>query len=467
VATFGPPQGNNPCTYMEIPFMDADLSPQNVNSTESTICQSSDVLSDFTDHYSASQYGVPTDGTIDFSRHHLPSSYSSQFSIGNQEMMTNMKDEIAEFLNDSACSSSKVILNAQRAGRSVSEVSMTNPSYFICEGNNHLSSISGNSSSDAENCSIDDKSSTKLLLCTPSHMYSREQATCVKDEVTDEFIGPGSHSVEVIDEAVSRKSFYSADAKFFVDEDVKQSSGISHLQSTQKHILVKHEKEDRIISSKRARHSQDIANQIVGRFPIGGGQLNSSALEQYLPCAQPSTLSKMQLDCIKDESEDKLIQSKTMGSHLSEVTPDLSCNFFPGKSHVEEDSDICIIEDMSHPPPTNHSPAIGNSLITSQQSTFSDSVHYTGVGGTSQQSTFSDSVHYTGVGGTSQQSTFSDSVHYTGVGGTRIKSRDERYVLRVALQVSSVSLGLSSLRALIGVGNMLSVWNAGGSYLLI
>ncbi|XP_030967710.1 helicase-like transcription factor CHR28 isoform X2 [Quercus lobata] len=396
--TFRPPQENIPCSYMGISLGDADLSSQNVTSTESTICQSSDVISNFTDHYSPMQYYMATDGTFDFSRHHLPSSYSSQFSMGNPEMMINTKDEIGEFSNESASSSSKVILNGQRGimGRSVSEVSMPNQSYFLCEGNNYMSSISGNSSSDTENCSIDDKASKKLLICTQSYLSSKDQATCVKDEATDEFIAPSSHSMEVIDEAVSRKSSYSADAKLCVDKDVTQSSGISHSQSIQKHIHVKHEKEDVVIASKRACHSQDIASQIVSRFPPSGGHLNSSALEQYVPCAQPSILSKIQLDCIKGESETKLVQSKTVGSHLSEVTLDLNCKNFSGKYHVE-DSDICIIEDMSHPPPTNYSPAIGNSLITSQHSTFSD------------------------------------SVHSTGVGGTRIKS-DERYILRVALQ---------------------------------
>jgi hypothetical protein len=44
-----------------------------------------------------------------------------------------------------------------------------------------------------------------------------------------------------------------------------------------------------------------------------------------------------------------------------------------------------------------------------------------------------------------------------GVGGPRFKARDERLILQVALQVSSVCFGLSSFLALTGTGNMLSV----------
>ncbi|XP_062161396.1 helicase-like transcription factor CHR28 isoform X3 [Alnus glutinosa] len=397
--TFGP-QETNPCTDMTISFMDADISSQNITSTESTICQSSDVVSDFTDQYPSLQYCMSTD---DFSQHCMPSSYSSQISLGNQRKMTNTKDEIGEFSNDSACSSSKMIMNAQRGttGRSVSEVSMTdyadvNGWSFKYDGNNYMSSISGNSSSDAEDCPIDDKASAKLLTCTQSYMASKVQAACVKNEDTDELIGPSSHSIKGIDKAVSRKPFYSADDKIFVDEDLKLS-GASHSTSTQKYDHVKSEKDDLIIASMRAHHSQDIVDEMASRSHIDGRYLNLSASEQYLPC-EPSALGKMQLNCVKDESEGRLVQSTTTGFHFSEVSPELSCKNFLDKSRVEDDSDICIIEDMSHPPPTNRSPSTGNSLVTSQHSTFSD------------------------------------SSHYMGVGGTRFKARNDRLILQVALQ---------------------------------
>lgn len=426
--TFGP-QETNPYTHMTISLMDADISSQNVTSNESTICQSSDVVSDFTDQYSALPYCMRTDDILvdDFSRPCMPSSYSSQISLGNQRKMTNTKDEIGEFSNDSSCSSSKMIMNARRGitGRSVSEVSMTdyadvNGWSFKYEGNNYMSSISGNSSSDAEDCPIDDKASAKLLTFTQSYMSNKVEAACVKNEVTDELIGPSSHSIKVIDEAVSRKPFYSADDKIFVDEDLKLSSGVSHSTSTQKYDHAKSEKEDLIFASMRAHHSQNIVDEMASRSHIDSGYLNLSASEQYFPCVPPA-LVKMQLDCVKDESEGRLVQSMTTGFHFSEVSPELNCKNLLDKSHVEDDSDICIIEDMSHPPPTNHSPTTGNTLVTSQHSTFSD------------------------------------SSHYTGVGGPRFKARDERLILQVALQVSSVSFGFSSLLALTGAGNMLPV----------
>ncbi|XP_059440688.1 helicase-like transcription factor CHR28 isoform X6 [Corylus avellana] len=403
--TFGP-QETNPCAHMTISFMDADISSQNVTSNESTICQSSDVVSDFTDQYTALPYCVRTDDILvdDFSRPCMPSSYSSQISLGNQRKMTNTKDEIGEFSNDSACSSSKMIMNAQRGitGRSVSEVSMTdyadfNGWSFKYEGNNYMSPISGNSSSDAEDCPIDDKASAKLLTCTQSYMSNKVEAACVKNEVTDELIGPSSHSINVIDEAVSRKPFYSADDRIFVDEDLKLSSGVSHSTSTQKYDHAKSEKEDLIFASMRAHHSQNIVDEMASRSHIDSGYLNLSATEQYFPPVPPA-LVKMQLDYVKDESEGRLVQSMTTGFHFSEVSPELNCKNLLDESHVEDDSDICIIEDMSHPPPTNHSPTTGNTLVTSQHSTFSD------------------------------------SSHYMGVGGPRFKARDERLILQVALQ---------------------------------
>lgn len=381
-------QETKPYTYMGMSFMDGVMSSQNVTSTESTICQGYDVLRDITDHYSAMNYGMNTENTLldDFSQHYMPGSYSSQYSLANEGMIANMKDEIGEFSDASACSSSKLNLSNSKEinGGSISEVFMTDYSdvkglNFTYEGN--MSSVSGNSSSDAENC-------------TPSYISSKEQATYPKDEVTDELMAPSSHSFEAFDEAYN----------FFVDRDLNQSFGNLHSTSSQKHNHIKYEKEDIIIASKRSRHSPDSANEISSEADIDGGYLSLSASELYFPGVQPSTSSKMLFDCIKDESEGKMVGSKSMGSNFSEVWTDLNCKDFSDKSHVEDDSDICIIEDMSHPPPTNRSLANGNSIITSQPSTFSN------------------------------------SLHYTGVGGTRLKTRDERLVLQVALQVSSVSL---------------------------
>ncbi|KAG6638596.1 hypothetical protein I3843_10G045400 [Carya illinoinensis] len=375
-------QETKPYTYMGMSFMDGVMSSQNVTSTESTICQGYDVLRDIADHYSAMNYGMNTENTLldDFSQHYMPGSYSSQYSLANEGMIANMKDEIGEFSDASACSSSKLNLSNSKEinGGSISEVFMTDYSdvkglNFTYEGN--MSSVSGNSSSDAENC-------------TPSYISSKEQATYPKDEVTDELMAPSSHSFEAFDEAYN----------FFVDRDLNQSFGNLHSTSSQKHNHIKYEKEDIIIASKRSRHSPDSANEISSEADIDGGYLSLSASELYFPGVQPSTSSKMLFDCIKDESEGKMVGSKSMGSNFSEVWTDLNCKDFSDKSHVEDDSDICIIEDMSHPPPTNRSLANGNSIITSQPSTFSN------------------------------------ALHYTGVGGTRLKTRDERLVLQVALQ---------------------------------
>jgi hypothetical protein len=69
-----------------------------------------------------------------------------------------------------------------------------------------------NKSTPDANCQM---GSVKLLPCTQSYMLGKVGAACVKSEVTDELIGPRSHSIKVIDEAVSRRH----NGKTYPDED--------------------------------------------------------------------------------------------------------------------------------------------------------------------------------------------------------------------------------------------------------
>jgi hypothetical protein len=143
---------------------------------------------------------------------------------------------------------------------------------------------------------------------------------------------------------------------------------------------------------------------VVGRFPLDSAYLNLNASEQYFPVAQTFNISNKQLSCGKDEELGIPIQSKALGSHLSIVSPEsIESNSSGSKSHVDDDPDICILDDISQPAYSNQSFASIKSIVPLQRPTYND------------------------------------SPHHSAVEGTRFRANDERLVLRVALQVSIVS----------------------------
>ncbi|KAI5331111.1 hypothetical protein L3X38_021237 [Prunus dulcis] len=383
------PSENNSCTSME-----------------TTLCQNSDV---FSDHYPA-LCGMSLDNTFlaDTLMHHSPTSY---YFPSNEEMMANVKDESGEFPTDSSCSSSKMNLNGQEGitGKSAFQPSMIDV-LDVKEWNfgydNCLPAISGNSSFDADSFPADNKSSIEPLRSTQTYISSKMEPIGVKDEMIDELVAPSSvmcHPYRAMDEAVSRQSSFSADDHFF-DKDSKLSGfGIS----TQNLGNPVDHKEDMIVSYKGACHFQDNMNG-SSTSPIDGPSMNSNALERYLPVAQPFTSSKNQA-YVKDEHEDKVTHSKSM--HLSKVSPESIHSNFSDKSPVEDDFDVRIIENISHPAPSNRSPVVIN---TSYHAPLN---HFPALGNTLVNS---------------QQLAPSD--HYTEVGGMRCKARDEQLILRVALQ---------------------------------
>ncbi|KAM1033287.1 hypothetical protein TB2_036290 [Malus domestica] len=374
---------NNSCTSMEM---------------SSTLCQNSDV---FSDPYTA-MCGRSLDNTYftDALMHHSPTRY---YFPSNEEMMPNVKDESGEFPTDSSCSTTKMNLNGQEGitGKSVFEPSMID----VLNGNqwnfgygNCMSAISGNSSFDADSFPADNKASVEPLCSNQTYMSSKKEMNGLKSEKIDEFVAPSSvmrQSFRGMDEAVSRQS-YSADDHFF-DKDSKQSGfGIS----TQNLGNSVDDDEVMIAACKRACHSQDFRNG-SSTSPVDGQSVNSNA---YFPGAQPFTSSRNQ-----GYMKDKVTHSKSM--HFSKVSPESIHSNFSDKSPAEDDVDVCIIEDNSHPAPSNRSsvvsntsyaapvyqsPALGNTVVNSQQLT--------------------------------------PSGHYSGVGGMRFKTRDEQLILRAALQ---------------------------------
>ncbi|ONI10324.1 hypothetical protein PRUPE_4G040600 [Prunus persica] len=388
------PSENNSCTSME-----------------TTLCQNSDV---FSDHYPA-LCGMSLDNTFlaDTLMHHSPTSY---YFPSNEEMMANVKDESGEFPTDSSCSSSKMNLNGQEGitGKSAFQPSMIDV-LDVKEWNfgydNCLPAISGNSSFDADSFPADNKSSIEPLRSTQTYISSKMEPIGVKDEMIDELVAPSSvmcHPYRAMDEAVSRQSSFNADDHFFNKDSKLSGFGIS----TQNLGNPVDHKEDMIVSYKGACHFQDNMNG-SSTSPIDGPSMNSNALERYLPVAQPFTSSKNQA-YVKDEHEGKVTHSKSM--HLSKVSPESIHSNFSDKSPAEDDFDVRIIENISHPAPSNRSPVVIN---TSYHAPLN---HFPALGNTLVNS---------------QQLAPSD--HYTEVGGMRCKARDEQLILRVALQRIALS----------------------------
>ncbi|KAK9267856.1 hypothetical protein L1049_010293 [Liquidambar formosana] len=388
IETLGSPEKNS-CTSMEI-------SSYNAPRSEPSICQVSDVTCETSDHFSAMQYSMCASAAqfADPSRQYFSDGFT-QFMPSNEEMTLNIKDEEEEFSTGNACLDTKIISETQlgRTGKYVHNVSMID--YSDIEGprfedSNYFSSFNEKYFSNASGRPIDDLTSTPST-CTQSYMSSQKQEVCIKDERNNELVAPKS-SVEGIDEAGYR---------FFTNKESKNSlPGVSLSLSSKKHVVhIKDEKEDVYLASKRARYSQDINDDTCSRNLTDGGSLDVHASEQSSSPRQQSTLSKKQLGSVKDERECTLIQPKSMGSLVSKFSPESSqSNSSDHRSHVDDDTDVCILEDISVPPRSNPSAVHVNSLVPSQRSTFID------------------------------------PLLHMGVGGMRLKANDERLIFRVALQ---------------------------------
>ncbi|XP_031262898.1 helicase-like transcription factor CHR28 [Pistacia vera] len=415
---------NNVYSFCVVPFRDADVASHNVASTDSTICHISEVISDVDDHYSTMQYYMSPDNTF----LEDPSSFNFLSLPSNEEITTN-KSDLGEFPTESACSSSRMTINAQggTSNGSLSELSLidcfdVNGQNFRCEDSNYFSPIYGNSLSDMDNRIFDGKASTQSLGYSHSHFSSKRQSGCVKDEGNGELIASRSTisgSVELVDEVVSRNSSYHDGGNFF-DYSKQLSTGVAPTLSSQKNVVhAKEEKEGMIIESKRARLCQETINGSSARPLIDGGDLNLrlNSSGQYFPGAQASVLNKKQLSCFKEEKEVELIKPRSMGSNIPKVSPEsIHSNSSDCKSLVDDDLDICILEDISQPARSNQSVVLGKSFNMNQAScsnAFGKPVV------TPYHS--SDTLNYTGV-------------PQTGFGGVRVRACDERLIFQAALQ---------------------------------
>ncbi|XP_038712554.1 helicase-like transcription factor CHR28 isoform X2 [Tripterygium wilfordii] len=376
----------------EIPFTDADMSPHTMTSADSTLCHRSDFASEFNDHHLSMQYYMNTDDLAlsDYTQHCLLHSSSLQAFPSTERSVTKTKEESGEFPTESAYSTSKIWSAPEGStSTSVSEISKVdywavNSQNFKSEDSNYVSPFCQNSSFDTDGRLIDDN------VCVMTRPVFG-----VKNEKYDEIVASSStmcHSVPMIDETIGKNISYGI-------KDLKQPfPGTSPFISSQELMACpKFEKEDMIVQSSRG-----LVGEIAVTSPIGGAGFDLNAMEQYFPCPQPFTSDDWSSGCIKNDTKGKLIQPKCLNPHLSKVSPEsIQSNSSDNKSQVDNDPDICILEDISQPAKTIFSQVLVKTATTLPPSTYGD------------------------------------SPNYNGDMSTRLKTNDERLVFRVALQYLS------------------------------
>nr|KYP63025.1 putative ATP-dependent helicase C23E6.02 [Cajanus cajan] len=344
-----------------MPFVDADISSHVATSTDSSICQGSNVPNGYSDFYpSLNCYRGMDDRSV-------VANTSGCLSNGvyhewkNEEMMRNTKVAKMEFFADTTHASSGMHFSPN-GGISFPD------SQFMFADSNYASFFPGN-------VSFEDNTSMQLSIWAP-YISSGGQSLNVKAE-RDEQIMPYQSSV------------HSDDTEFNAGQETKQLHGIFGAVGCQGNDLFKCEDSVTIATTEKANYYHDAIDGSANNFPELMGNLNLKPLDKSLYNAQTLIASGKQYNCVMNKGEGKTIEHRSIDSQVPKGNIE--------RSSIEDDSDVCIIEGISHPAPIIRPVELGNCLNASQSSR----------GG------------YT---------------HSYMVGGMRPKARDEQFILRVALQ---------------------------------
>ncbi|XP_058755368.1 helicase-like transcription factor CHR28 isoform X1 [Vicia villosa] len=355
-------QENDSCTTSEMPSVDVDMPTHFGTSTDSTFCQGSDAPSDFSGYYpSLNCYqGIDVRPVVTDSSAYLPNGVYPEF-WKNEETTMDMKVEKMEFLTDSANMIGGMHLNTfgptPFQDRQFMPTDSEYPSFF------------------PGNVIFEDRESVQQSSCAP-YISCEGQSFNVKAE-GDEMGMP------------FQNTFHNDHAELNAGLGVKQLPHIFPTIECQNYDFLKDEDSDTIVKSEDGNYYQDLIDETAKRFPGNTGNLNFRSLDKSLSIARASITNGKQYNCGMSELESKPSEYKSIDdSQLSRSTEG---------SNDEDDCDVCIIEEISHPAPTSRSAEPINSRNMSQSSRFDYTKPYM-------------------------------------AGGTRPKPRDEQYILRVALQ---------------------------------
>ena len=364
---------NNSSASVELPSFDVEHTSKEVIPNESSMNQSFDFVTDLTDPYSDMPHwmNIVEQPFLDSSQYFFPSDFDSQVVSGNGGMTINMMHE-GDFPSNSLCSSNTMNLYAQGAAdhKSVSRESVSKDLIILdaysnvkgwnqnCESGNFISSMDGNCTFHADEVHIN-QAALGLPMSTELNSSCKELVNQLKDETMDSLVESSSGPWQSIKE------------------------------------------ENMFLPSERTFHSEDTVCGTSSRPSSDCRYQNLYITDQYSPNGHSSNLSNQPLVLIKDVGDRKLTICKGHIDH-PQVSPESTHSNLIDKAHVEDDPDICIIEDMSHPAPSNRSLMVGNSFVASQGC-----------------------------------SIVSGSSTYVGLGSMRHKAKDMD-ILKVALQVSPV-----------------------------
>ncbi|KAK8629406.1 hypothetical protein V6N13_078248 [Hibiscus sabdariffa] len=377
---------------VEFSSFNADMTSHNLTSNKSTIYHGSDIASD-----------VSGPSSVNFCYMNGDDPYfadsSMQHSLGSFNFMIEESKEgkVLEFPTESACSSSRTIhAHGRTDNGSVPQLSLTGfsnvkPLHFEGDENGRVLPAYRKFSYIATDELIDDKRPVQPFPHSHPYISKNNQAvyddkrlvqpfpyshTCISENKQavylknedNKLITSGnifSHSAGPLNEASLRKcSDRVADSSSLVDAS-KQSSDIYSNQES-------------MVFGKDAHHDTNLNASSKSFF--GDEHLNLASSEQYFSSAYPITSTKMQLSCFQDERENKLIPSRSFG--LSKVSPEsIHSTSSDCRSHVDDDPDICILEDISQPARSNQSLVLVKKTSSLPNTTYGTQPHNLGMGG--------------------------------------------------------------------------------------
>ncbi|WJX22233.1 hypothetical protein P8452_11557 [Trifolium repens] len=351
-------QENDSCTSFEMPYVDVNRPTYFGTSTDSTICQGSDVRSDYSGYYQSLDcyQGQDVRPVVTDSSGYLPNGVCPEF-WKNEETMGNMKVEKMEFLTDTTNMIGGMHLS------SIGRIPFQDSQFMPAESD-YPSFFPGD-------VVFEDSESVQRSSCAP-YISSEGQSFNVKAE-GDEMVMP------------YQNTFQNNNAELNAGLEVKQLPSIFPTNGCQNYDFFRSEDRATIVKTENANYYQDLVNKTANKFPGNIGNLNSRSLNQSISVARASITNGKRYNCGMSELESK----PSIDSQLSKRSNE--------GSNDEDDCDVCIIEDISHPAPTSRFSELENSLNMSQSSKFDYTQTYM-------------------------------------TGGTRPKACDEQYILRVALQ---------------------------------